>query len=447
MSKETWPRIRKRAYRWQDKSGHVCFGDSYFLDYRDAGGKRRQVSFKTLKEAEAEAGRLRMERQVELRNRVVSLARLTDEERLDVVAALKKIEGKGTLTAAATFYAQANLTEAVQADVLAALKKLAGKATLQEAAEFYRQHNSLPSGKAITVSEAVEGYIAQAREDGLRAASIADITQSLKRLSESFGERPVAHVTRNDASQWVHSLKRVRGGTKYSQTSKRHFNMMARALFNWCINRAFIVNNPFEALARGRRGNRFQKDQILPKILSVQQVSAILHTAQAHVPEIAPALAVAFFAGLRRSEFLGLDWSDIQFDHGLIKVRPEIAKRRQARNVDLQPNLAEWLMLYRKESGPIAPNKAIFRKRFDKARVLAKCKKNYPANGARHTFASMYLARFNDAGKTALQLGHVGGIDILFDHYRGLVNPKEAEAYWQIRPAQNKVIQFREASA
>lgn len=448
MKTDAWPRIRKRTYRWQDKSGIQQVGESYSLDYRDAQGKRQQPSFKSQKEAEAEANRLRMERQVEFKNRAVSLARLTDDERLDVMAALKKIEGRGTLAQAAGFYVDANLSESGQADVLAALEKIAGKGTLLQAAEFYLQHNDLPSGKIITVAEAVERYIAQAQVDGLRPRSIEDITLTLKRLTEAFGSRPVAHLSRHDATEWMNSLKRLRGGAKYSQTSRRHFRVHAGALFNWLLNREMAVHNPFEAKSRGRRGHSHSKDQIMPGTLTVQQVRAILNAARSQQPELVPALAIAFFAGLRRNEYLHLEWADVQFEHGLIRVRPEIAKRRQARNVEMQSNLVSWLLPYRKDAGPIAIEASAFRKKFDKVRAAAKCVKLYPHNAARHTFATMHLARFNDAAKTALQLGHVGGIDILFDHYRGMVTPKEAEAYWQIVPSTGgQVIQLREASA
>ena len=48
----------------------------------------------------------------------------------------------------------------------------------------------------------------------------------------------------------------------------------------------------------------------------------------------------------------------------------------------------------------------------------------------------MHLAKYQDAAKTALQLGHSGGIYILLDHYRTLATPQEAEKYWAIMPSE-----------
>src|SRR5579859_3682108 len=46
----------------------------------------------------------------------------------------------------------------------------------------------------------------------------------------------------------------------------------------------------------------------------------------------------------------------------------------------------------------------------------------------RHTFASHYLPMFG-VEKTVAALGH-GDYDTLFQHYRTLVTPRDAESYW-----------------
>ena len=58
----------------------------------------------------------------------------------------------------------------------------------------------------------------------------------------------------------------------------------------------------------------------------------------------------------------------------------------------------------------------------------------WPQNALRHSFASYHLARFNDAAALALELGHTNS-NLVFQHYRQLVKPKQAERYWKIAPA------------
>lgn len=49
-------------------------------------------------------------------------------------------------------------------------------------------------------------------------------------------------------------------------------------------------------------------------------------------------------------------------------------------------------------------------------------------------YASYHLARFEDAAGLALQLGHTS-TKLIFESYRELVRPEEAELYWSIVPA------------
>jgi integrase len=56
---------------------------------------------------------------------------------------------------------------------------------------------------------------------------------------------------------------------------------------------------------------------------------------------------------------------------------------------------------------------------------------SWPANALRHSFASYHLAHYQDAAKTALQLGHTES-GTLFRHYRELVTQQEAAAFWNI---------------
>ena len=128
MSKAQWPKIRVRTYRWQDKSGAVSKGANFQINCRLLNGTRYQRSFKDRKDAESDAARLRGERAVELKNRTVSLNHLSDQERIDV---------------------------------LQAREKLNGKATLLQSTTFYLEHNILPTGPVLTVNEAIKRYMQQ----------------------------------------------------------------------------------------------------------------------------------------------------------------------------------------------------------------------------------------------------------------------------------------------
>jgi len=130
---------------------------------------------------------------------------------------------------------------------------------------------------------------------------------------------------------------------------------------------------------------------------------------------------------------------------GLIEVTAKKAKSARRRFVRIQSNLAKWLQPYARVSGNVTPPK--YREVLDAARQVARIEQ-WPHNALRHSFASYHLAHFNDAAALALELGHSNS-NLVFQHYRQLVKPKDAERYWKIAPARvgKKLVQFKTATA
>jgi integrase len=200
--------------------------------------------------------------------------------------------------------------------------------------------------------------------------------------------------------------------------------------FSFAVRRKYTPNNPTSeinkpAAAAGDIG-----------ILSVADMTRLLAT----TPETLRAyVAIGAFAGLRSAELQRLDWSDVHFDEGLIEVTAQNAKSARRRMVTIQPNLREWLLPVRKHSGNVTPDD--LRKQFEQAREAAGID-NWPNNALRHSFASYHLAQFKDAAALALQMGHTNSA-MIFEHYRQLVKPKDAERYWNIKPTPvAKVVQM-----
>jgi hypothetical protein len=65
----------------------------------------------------------------------------------------------------------------------------------------------------------------------------------------------------------------------------------------------------------------------------------------------------------------------------------------------------------------------------------------------RHSYGSYRLAQCQDAAKVSLEMGN--SPQMVFAHYRELVKPKDAERYWNIKPApkNGNVVAFEEAAA
>lgn len=162
-------------------------------------------------------------------------------------------------------------------------------------------------------------------------------------------------------------------------------------------------------------------------ILTVPQASALLRNVRL---EALAAVSISLFAGLRRSEIERLDWADLDLDEGYIHVPASKTKSARRRLVRIQPCLLAILDKIQDRAGSIIASQWSYRRSLESAIVASKITE-WPTNALRHSFASYHLAHFKDASQLALELGHTD-TRVIFQHYRQLVKPKEAEKFWEL---------------
>lgn len=323
-----------------------------------------------------------------------------------------------------------SLTPTERLDASSALQLLKGRATLKTAAELWILYN--PETSSIIVQELIEKFIDSITRAGLRSTTIRERKYMLNRLAQVFGQTTCQAITTAMLDKFFDDLN-LKGSTR--DTYRRCY----RVLFQFAVREKIIPSNPAADLLAIRL------DEKLPTPFKPKDVAAIMASAEQTAPLMVPSLAVQFFAGLRPGEAMGLKWQDINFDEKFIRVQPETSKVRAARIVDINDTLFVWLMKYRKQSENIGiTTKSQFGYYMHKKGVIAKAGVKWIQDGPRKTFATMHMATFQDAGKTAVILGHVNGADVLYKHYRGLATKKEADQYWKIKPAKQdrKLIQF-----
>jgi integrase len=268
--------------------------------------------------------------------------------------------------------------------------------------------------KSCSAIELVRLLVNLKKQDGASQRHVSDLQSRLGIFADKFDGQPVATITSGEIDDWLRSLN-------VSPVTRNHYRRLIVLAFNFAVRRGYAAENPAKETAKAKeRGG-------VIGILTVTQAARLLECA---TPDVLPYIAIGFFAGLRRAEIQRLDWSEIDFDSGLIEVKAEKSKTAQRRFVRIQPNLREWLLPLRKHKGNVTSED--FRKQFDVARLAAGIIE-WPDNALRHSFASYHLAHFEDAASTALQLGHHDS-RVTFAHYRELVRPKDAERYWNIKP-------------
>jgi integrase len=304
-----------------------------------------------------------------------------------------------------------------------------------------------PDGGERTVDQLVEDYIENRRQIDRRPATIRDIRGTLGRANPASVERerggslqlaptgfahdfagvPVAHVTTADLERW---MERHKGK---ATATRRKFRVHMVGLFNFAKARKYVKENPAEPLGTPNTS------KMRPYVMPVEDVEAVMRYAAANEAETVPYFALALFAGIRpQGELSRLTWADISFERREIDIREDVSKTGDERFIAMSDNLVSWLLPHRKAAGPVdATRKAV-------ERVRRGAGVRWEPDCMRHSFGSYHMAAFENAGKTALQMGH-REIDTTFEHYRRAVRKKDAVRFWKIRPDSKaaNVIPFR----
>ncbi len=125
------------------------------------------------------------------------------------------------------------------------------------------------------------------------------------------------------------------------------------------VRRGYVSANPLRLLQPEELPKGRAKDD--PRVLDRDEIGRLLTAA---TDPYKPALATKVFAGLRAMELLGLRWSYVDFDEGVIRVRQQLTRastknpprlvelktRRARRDVVLLPELSEFLREHRRDA-------------------------------------------------------------------------------------------------
>jgi integrase len=303
-------------------------------------------------------------------------------------------------------------------DFIEAKRKLAAYGeTINDAVTFRVDYLERVRRSGITVAQIVDEVIETKRKDGRSEVYLRDLRYRLGKFVQDFGQRPIAGITVAELDNWLRALP-------YSPQSRTNYRTIIGLLFSYAESREIIERN---AMARTAKPKLIDK---APEIFTVDELRALLETANATAPDVLPMLAIGAFAGLRDAEIKRLDWSEVDQARGHIEVKAAKAKSARRRIVPILPNLTAWLVPYGSMRRAVVPTGA--RRKLARVREAAKLPR-WPNNGLRHSFASYRLAAIHDAPRVASELGHTSP-QMLCSTYRELVLPAEAERYWKIAP-------------
>jgi integrase len=307
--------------------------------------------------------------------------------------------------------------------------------TIRDAVNYYLPH-LLRASKARSIEKVIEEAETSKKADGLKKPTLTEFGHRAGLFAKAFPGREVGTFNQEEIEEWLRA-------TFENPVTRNNTRKTVVNLFNFAVSKKYIATNPAAGIKKAR------EDRSEIGILTPGQVSALLTNASS---EILPYFAIAVFAGIRPEELApplkddaGVEWSDVKWAQGIIRVRAEVSKVGKPRNVKIEPTLAKWLAPYRHSKGRIAPSR--WREHFRNARTAAGITE-WPTDCLRHSFATYWLQVNRDAPALALEMGN--SVEVILERYSKVLDePEDAVKFWAIAPAEDegKIVEFEQTAA
>jgi len=428
------------------------FTVSYWMD-----GKRHRQVFPTFKQAKKAA----TTKAEEMDRGQHGAVKLTNADSAAYNRAIDLLKPSGVaLEFAASEYANA-------------VKRL-GKVSLTQAVDFYLKRNPLDR-VSKTVPEVVTELISSKEADRLSDRYIKQLRYDMKRFTSRFCNC-IGDVAGTEVDAWLRELK-------VGPRTRNNLRASIQVLFNYGIARKYLPKDHDEIdavpLAKDKGGEI--------EIFTPKELAELLAVASA---EQLPFMTISAFAGVRHAEIQRLDWANVNKAAGIIEIKAGAAKTASRRVIPILPNLAAWLKPHWKEAGPVCSFTNMVDQFRDMTRAVNQARRTawakskgvsdetlkqaderaakrrkeenkkqsgrrargtvlplgsetaaeegwgpfaWKHNALRHSFISYRVAETQDVAKVSLEAGN--SPQMIFQHYRELVQPDAAKAWFSIMPA------------
>jgi integrase len=370
--------------------------EEFRIAYYDLDGRRKLQSFSSLQAAKDEAA----VKATSISTGDFTGLSLSGEDRLCYLRALDVLKPLNV-----------PLEMAVMQFVEAA-KSLNGTGSVVEAARFYAKRHTA-NAPVRTVKEVCDEMIKAKKADGLSRRHTKDLQNRCEAFANAHACQ-ISQLTEAEISQWLRALN-------VSNRTRNNYRMSIVTLIGFAVAQRYISRDLInvEDIARAKQ----QPGTI--EIFTPAQIGGLLRAAD---KELLPFVAIGAFAGLRSSEIQRLNWSQVDFRGRHITVfgRKGTAGRRI---VPFLENLSEWLKPVAQSEGPVCRWKNLQRPIADLEKASGI---EWKTNALRHSFISYRVAQVQNAAQVALEAGN--SPQMIFRHYRELVRPDEALAWFSIEP-------------
>ena len=231
---------------------------------------------------------------------------------------------------------------------LAYLRAHVGNLELLPAIVTHWERTAKPITRPLKVEELCKAFVLYRQSKGLDKATLSEDRYISKRLQKHLGGY-MAHEL------GIAEIRSFLDTAKTSDSLEHKLYKVGSLIFAYGREQRALVLSPFDDI------DRPEVAYTVPEILEPAKFKQLLATAEEEVPELIPFLAMAGFAGLRRSELVqdgpGLAVGRYQLAKKLITVRHEVAKQtsRKMGNRRFIP-MDYWLARSSKEELGNSPN-------------------------------------------------------------------------------------------
>ena len=279
-----------------------------------------------------------------------------------------------------------------------------------------------------TTCRAAEKYLAVKKLEFERRllsdSQYCSIRYELTALLERFPQTPLSEFTPEILNTFLE-----RGHVALKTYNNRRG--VLSTFFKFALKQDWIEKNPVERTPH----HRIRHWRGSAETLSADTAAQLMAYVETYLGGIlVPYFALCLFAGIRPcildGEITRLRPESVRLDTGVIHIEPQVAKVRMKRLITIQPNLTTWLHAYPLDRIPIIPvtNGQRLRKKVFEAFKLSH-------DVLRHTYISMFVAKFRSIGEASIQAGN--SETIIRRHYLDLKTKEEGERFFNIMPKQS----------